>query len=207
MATNTPGPPAQTLAVARRGSIRCRFHAFSVVSYEAVMRFLYSLPRWATLGIVKATFLRMSGASVGRRVVFYPGLWIMPGKGLRIGDDVDLALDVVITTGGGVTIGERTLIGYRTCVLSANHAIPPKPERIFGAGSEPRPVVIERDVWIGCNCTILPGVTIGEGAVVAAGSVVTKDVPAYAVVAGVPARVIKHRPERSASDAKNDGHQ
>jgi len=99
----------------------------------------------------------------------------------------------MIGTTGGVTIGDRTLVGFRTFIVSDNHTVPPRPARIFDAGHTPRPVVIERDVWIGANCTILPGVTIGEGAVVAAGSVVTKSVSAFTVVGGVPARVIRER--------------
>jgi acetyltransferase-like isoleucine patch superfamily enzyme len=125
--------------------------------------------------------------------VYYPGVWIVPGRGLALGDDVDLALDVLITTSGGVTIGDRSLIGYRTQILSGNHRIPVGKERIFGSGHVVEPVVIGADVWIGANCTILPGVSIGSGAVVAAGSVVTKDVGEYTVVAGVPAREIRCR--------------
>ena len=64
---------------------------------------------------------------------------------------------------------------------------------IFTSGHQHKKVTIENDVWIGANCLILPGVTIGEGAVVAGGSVVTKDVPAYAIVGGTPAKIIRMR--------------
>ncbi|MBA4721681.1 MAG: acyltransferase [Alcanivorax sp.] len=99
----------------------------------------------------------------------------------------------MVTTDGGVLIGDRTLVGYNTMILSSNHRVPPLPEKIFYAGHEKRKVTIGRDVWIGAACIILPGVKIGDGAVIAAGSVVTKDVPAAAVCAGVPAKVIKER--------------
>lgn len=169
------------------------WHKILVISYEALMKLLFGLPRYSVLNSLKASFLRFQGAKIGKRVVFYPGVWIISGRNLEIGDDVDLALDVLITTGGGVKIGQRTLVGYRTQVLSSNHIIPPIPMRIFDAGSELKPVTIGSDVWIGANCIILPGVSIGDGSVVAAGSIVTKSVPPHTVVAGVPARVIRER--------------
>lgn len=164
-----------------------------VVTYELTMQVLLALPRYQTLNAVKALFLRMVGAKVGRRVVFYPGVWIAPGRNLKLGNDVDLAKDVLITTSGGVTIGDRTLVGYRTQILSTNHAIPPGRQQIFSSGRSQKPVTIGSDAWIGGNCMILPGVTIGDGAVVAGGSVVTRDVEAYTIVAGVPAKLIRRR--------------
>ncbi len=175
------------------GGVNRKLRRILLVSYEATMRILFSLPRFRSLNWLKAAFLRMTGARVGRRVIFYPGVWLEAGPLLAIGDDVDLALGVVVTAGGGVSIGDRTLVGYRTQILSSNHVVPPRGVRIFGAGHERKPVVIGRDVWIGANVVVLPGVEIGEGAVVAASSVVTRSVPAYAIVAGNPARVIRQR--------------
>lgn len=166
---------------------------FLVVLYETLMRLLFALPRFRLLNAVKSNFLRLTGAKIGRRVVFYPGVWICTGRQLLVGDDVDFALEVLVTTDGGVSIGDRTLIGYRTQIISGNHLVPAKRGRIFGGGHIHKPVRIASDVWIGANCVILPGVTIGEGAVIAAGSVVTKNVPAFAFAAGIPARVIKNR--------------
>lgn len=166
---------------------------FLVVWVETISRIVFLLPRFGLMGWVKASFLRLLGADVGRRVVFYPGIWIFPGRNLRLGDDVDLAYGALITTSGGVSIGDRTLVGYGARILSSNHHIPAVPERIFAAGHADAPVIIDQDVWIGANAIILPGVTIGEGAVVAAGSVVTKDVPPWVIVGGIPARVLRHR--------------
>jgi acetyltransferase-like isoleucine patch superfamily enzyme len=164
-----------------------------VVIYEMIMRILFSLPRFKTLNNLKSLFLKLCGAKVGRRVVYYPGLWISPPQKLIIGDDVDLALNVLITSSGGVKIGDRTLVGYGTKILSSNHIIPDRSVRIFDAGHESNEVTIANDVWIGSGCTILPGVNIGEGAVIAAGSVVTRDVEPFVIVAGTPAKVIKVR--------------
>jgi acetyltransferase-like isoleucine patch superfamily enzyme len=164
-----------------------------VVLYETLMRMLFCLPRFRSFNFLKTLFLRLCGAKVGKQVVYYPSLWISPPKDLEIGDKVDLALNVLITCSGGVSIGDRTLIGYGTKILSSNHVIPDKNTKIFDAGHQNKKVTIANDVWIGANCIILPGVSIGEGAVVAAGSVVTSDVAPFSIVAGVPAKLIKYR--------------
>jgi acetyltransferase-like isoleucine patch superfamily enzyme len=157
------------------------------------MRILFSLPRFKIFNSLKSLFLKLFGAKIGKRVIFYPGVWICPPSNIVIGDDVDLAKDVIITTSGGVFIGDRTLVGYRTQILSANHTIPPIGQNLFMSGHDYREVHIANDVWIGANCIITPGVTIGEGAVIAAGCVVVKDVPPNAIVGGVPGKIIKFR--------------
>jgi acetyltransferase-like isoleucine patch superfamily enzyme len=172
-----------------------RLKSFLVVSYETLMKLVFSLPRYRTLDALKSCFLRLNGAKVGRRVIYYPGVWIAPGMNAFIGDDVDFALDVLVDTSGGVQIGDRALIGYGTKIISSNHVIPPNRGSIFHAGYDKRPVVIGKDVWIGANVIILPGRTIGEGAVIAAGSVVTKNVEPYTIVGGNPAKLIRRRDE------------
>ena len=157
------------------------------------MKLLFSLPRYDFFNKIKSIFLTINGATIGNRPTFYPGVWIAPGRNFVVGDDVDFALDVLVTTGGGVHIGDRVLIGYRTQILSTNHIIPKNKNNIFSAGHEKKQVIIENDVWIGANCIIVPGVTIGEGSVIAAGSVVTKPVDPFTVVGGVPAKLIKSR--------------
>lgn len=164
-----------------------------VVLCESLLYLVFRLPRFSVFDAFKSLVLRCLGAEVGKRAIYYPGLWIMPGRNLTLGDDVDLAHGVLITTAGGVKIGDRTMIGYRAQILSANHVIPPKPQRLYDAGDIYAAVDIKNDAWIGGSSIILPGVTIGEGAVVAAGSVVTKDVPPYTIVAGCPARIIRTR--------------
>jgi acetyltransferase-like isoleucine patch superfamily enzyme len=173
-------------------NVKKEFKYFLVVSYEFLMQLLFSLPRYRLLNEIKSTFLRLMGAKIGKRVVYYPGVWIEPGKNLILGDDVDLAKDVLIITGGGVSIGDRVLIGYRTQILSTNHKIR-KREKIFYSGHEKKQIIIENDVWIGANCIITAGVRIGEGAIIAAGSVVTKDIEPFSIVGGVPTKLIKKR--------------
>ena len=166
---------------------------FFVISYEFLMCVLFSLPRYSIFLWFKKLLLVIMGAKIGKGVVIYPGVWIAPGRNLIINDNVDLAKDVLITTSGGVTIGKRTLIGYRTQIISANHEIPAIGEPFPISGDVMAEIIIENDVWIGANCVITAGVKIGHGAVVAAGSVVTKDVLPNSIVGGVPAKLIKMR--------------
>lgn len=168
-----------------------KYQIISLLEY--LLWLIFWLPRDSLSNCIKTFFLRLAGAKIEKRVVYYPGVWIMPGRNLIVGNDVDFAFGVIITTNGGVSIGDRTLVGYRTQILSTNHNVPTGHGKIFSAGHEKKPVNIGSDVWIGANCIILPGVTIGEGAVIAAGSVVTKNVAPYTYAAGVPARMIKVR--------------
>ena len=88
---------------------------------------------------------------------------------------------------GGVVIGDDSLIGHNTVMATLNHDLMPSRR----TDMHPAPIVIGRSVWIGSNVTVLPGVTIGDNAVVAAASVVTKDVPKNSIVVGSPARVVR----------------
>ena len=88
---------------------------------------------------------------------------------------------------GGITIGDDVLIGHNCVIATLNHSMDPDKRADMTAA----PVKICDKVWIGANVTILQSVTIGEGAIVAAGAVVNKDVPARTVVGGIPAKVLK----------------
>lgn len=114
-----------------------------------------------------------------------------PGAVIRIGAGTRMA-GTCVHAYRSVTIGERCLISANCQIFDGNAhelSFPDASGRIHSVGLS-RPIVIEDDVWIGANCIVLPGVTIGRGAVIAAGSVVTKNVPSMAVARGNPARVI-----------------
>ena len=115
------------------------------------------------------------------------------GGKVQIAKNTFLGEYVCIYGHGGVTIGSNTLIAMHTCIVSSNHTIPKKDVLIRSQGDILLPVVIGNDVWIGAGCKILGGVTIGNGSVIGAGSVVTKDLPPYAIAVGVPAKIIKYR--------------
>lgn len=116
-------------------------------------------------------------------------------KEVTIGKNTQLNPYTVIYGGNGVIIGDNVMIAPHCTIVSGNHDFiqVDKPMRWAGTVYAGGPVTIEDDVWIGANCTITDGVRIGHGAVVGANSVVTKDVCAYDIVAGSPAKVIKNR--------------
>ncbi len=103
---------------------------------------------------------------------------------LRVGSRVSINAFVHIWALGGVTIGDDTLIASHVAITSLTHD--PKAET-YASSAVTKPVVIGRNVWIGAHAVILPGVTIGDGAIVGAGAVVTKDVAPRTIVTGVPA--------------------
>ena len=115
------------------------------------------------------------------------------GKNISVGNNFLINFNGVILDIAPVTIGDNVMIGPNTLITTVNHPLNAKERRNHMAIATP--VTIGNDVWIGGNVTILPGVNIGDKAVIAAGAVVTKDVPANTVAGGVPARVIKELPE------------
>lgn len=110
---------------------------------------------------------------------------------LKVGNHVWLGVNCFIC--GKVEIGNNVSIGPSVCIPGTNHNYMDANKLIRKSGDTTKGTIIKDDVWIGGNSTILDGITINQGAVIGAGSVVTKDVPEYAVVLGIPAKVIKYR--------------
>lgn len=115
----------------------------------------------------------------------------LPHAGIRIGRDSLIGEYTVIRGQGGVTIGDRVYTSPMTQLIAVNHVFDDPTRPFVDQGITAEGIVIEDDVWLGANAVITDGVRVGRGAVVAASAVVTKDVPPYTVVGGVPARVIK----------------
>ncbi len=109
------------------------------------------------------------------------------GRFIQIGKNVFINHACSFLDMGGITIEDDVLIGPKVNLITENHPLDPVNRRALIT----KPIVVKRKAWIGAAATILPGVTIGENAVVAAGAVVTTDVPANAIVGGVPAKVIR----------------
>lgn len=137
-------------------------------------------------------FLRRS-VVMGKNVMIDEFVRIDHPRKLAIADDSFIGRGSMINAAGGVKIGANVLIGPSVKIWSADHRFSSRNSPIRSQGHTFEPVVIEDDVWIGVDCVILKGVTVGRGAVVAAGSVVTKDVGEYQIVAGAPARSIGSR--------------
>jgi acetyltransferase-like isoleucine patch superfamily enzyme len=109
------------------------------------------------------------------------------GKNLTIGKRVFINSGCKFQDQGGISIGDDVLIGHNVVIATLNHSFDPE----HRGDLVPRRVQIGNKVWIGANATILPGIKIGDGAIIAAGAVVTKDVAPLTVVGGVPAKLIK----------------
>ena len=116
------------------------------------------------------------------------------GTKLSIGDNSGLGINSKVPF--DITIGKNVLMGPDVLILGQNHNFLDAAKPIIEQGlGEQKPVIIKDDVWIGARVTILPGIMIGNGAVIGAGAVVTKDVKAFDVVVGNPAQVVKNRLE------------
>jgi acetyltransferase-like isoleucine patch superfamily enzyme len=115
----------------------------------------------------------------------------LPHAGIRIGRDSLISEYTVVRGQGGVSIGDRVYTSPMTQIVAIDHVFDDPQRPFIEQGITARGIVIEDDVWLGTSAVITDGVRIGRGAVVAAGAVVTADVPAHTVVAGVPARVIR----------------
>lgn len=119
--------------------------------------------------------------------VFTP-LYINYGKSISIGKNVFINFNCTFLALGGITIEDDVLIGPKVSLITESHPINPQERK----GLIGKSIHIKRNAWIGANATLLPGVTIGENAIVAAGAVVSKNVPDNVIVGGIPAKIIKN---------------
>ncbi|MCC9195887.1 DapH/DapD/GlmU-related protein [Arthrobacter sp. zg-Y820] len=135
---------------------------------------------------VRALMSELTGRRIPDSFHLFPPFSADFGKNIRFGENVFVNSGCRFQDQGGIDIGDGSLIGHNAVITTLNHDMLPSRR----ADMHPARVVIGTGVWFGANVTVLPGVTIGDGAVVGAGAVVTKDVPASAVVLGVPARQV-----------------
>ncbi len=136
---------------------------------------------------VRQLISRLIGKEVDRTFMMFPPFNSDFGKNITLGKNVFINAGCKFQDQGGISIGDGALIGHNVVLATVNHGLNPA-QRHWNFVS---PITIGKNVWIGANATVLQGVTIGDDAVVAAGAVVTKDVPARTVVGGVPAKVIR----------------
>lgn len=132
-------------------------------------------------------FSELTGEQVDASFMCFPPFYTDFGANILIGKNVFFNTGCSFQDRGGISIGDGSMIGMNVVIATLNHGL----DLVTRNTTFPSPVVIGKNVWIGSNATILPGVTIGNNSVVAAGAVVTKDVPEDTVVAGVPARFMK----------------
>ncbi len=140
---------------------------------------------------IRAIFSRLIGKNVDSGFTLFPPFYTECGRNIFLGKNVFINFGCHFQDQGGIYIGDNVLIGSQTVIATINHGISPK-ER---SDNFPQPVKIGNGVWIGSKVTILPGVTIGDNAVIGAGSVVTKDVESNIVALGAPAKKVKSIPD------------
>lgn len=145
---------------------------------------------WHSPAEIRMLMSELTGRSVPESFKLFPPFYTDFGKNIHLGEKVFINSCCCFQDQGGIYIGDNCLIGHRATIATINHGFNPQDRHIHKVAA----VRIEEDVWLGSNVTIVPGVTIGKGSIVAAGSVVIKNVEPMSIVAGNPARKIKNVP-------------
>jgi len=137
---------------------------------------------------VRTLFSDLIGKKVDDSLLLIPPFYTTGGVDISVGHNVFINQNCTFYDLGGLNIADDVMIGPNVSLITSGHPIDPSQRR---NGVIAKPIVIERNVWIAAGATIIGGVTVGENSVIAAGSVVTKDVPPNVLVGGNPARVIR----------------
>ena len=175
---------AETKYIPAGSELHLAFHAFSQEALKITARLN---GQYHTPDEVRQMMAELTASEIDESFAMFPPFHTDCGKNLKIGKRVFINAGCQFQDQGGIEIGDDVLIGPQTIIATLNHD--PDPEKRGGMFA--KSVKIGNMAWLGARVTICPGVTIGDGAIVAAGAVVTKDVPPRTVVAGVPAKIIK----------------
>ncbi len=163
-------------------------HLLMVAAAEAARRVTCEINNtFHTDDELRELFSQLIGEQVDEEFRLFPPFYTDFGKNIRLGRRVFINAGCCFQDQGGIFIGDDCLIGHQVVLATLNHDLAPEQR----GSMRPAPIRIGKNVWIGAHATVLPGVNIGDNCVIAAGAVVTKDVPADTVAAGVPARVVK----------------
>jgi acetyltransferase-like isoleucine patch superfamily enzyme len=143
---------------------------------------------FADADAIRQAWSELTGTAVDPTFSLIPPVYSEHGLSIRVGRNVFINQGCTLNDIGGIDIGDDVLIGPRVSLITSGHPLDPVERRrqIVAA-----PIVVERNVWLAAGATVLHGVTVGADSVVAAGAVVTRDVPPGTLVAGVPARVVR----------------
>jgi len=136
---------------------------------------------------VRSLLSQITGSEIDKSTTAFTPLHINYGRHTKIGKNVFINFDCVFLDLGGITIEDNVLIAPKVSLLSEGHPVTPGTRATLTTGH----IHIKKNAWIGAGATIMQGVTIGENAIVAAGAVVSKDVPDNTIVGGIPAKIIK----------------
>jgi acetyltransferase-like isoleucine patch superfamily enzyme len=136
---------------------------------------------------VRHLLSQITESAIDESVAVFTPLYINYGKHTKIGKNVFINFDCTFLDLGGITIEDNVLIAPKVSLLSEGHPVSAENRHALTVGH----IHIKQNAWIGANATILPGVTIGENAIIASGAVVSKDVPDNTLAGGIPAKIIK----------------
>jgi acetyltransferase-like isoleucine patch superfamily enzyme len=162
------------------------YHSIGVAC-TVTRNLLVKLNQESDLNAIRRLLSEITGSSIDQSTNVFPPFQINYGKNTRIGKNVFINFDCTLLDLGGINIEDNVMLAPKVSLLTEGHPIAPSERQTLTAGS----IHLKKNVWIGAGATILKGVTIGENSVVAAGSVVSKDVPDNVVVGGIPAKIIK----------------
>lgn len=157
------------------------------LSQEAIRITMEMNSRYHTPEELRELMEKLIGKPVDEQFGLFPPFYSDCGKNIHLGKGVFINAGCKFQDQGGIYIGDGALIGHNTVLATLNHGLLPEERHDL----IPKPIHIGKNVWIGSNSTVLSGVTIGDNAIIGAGSVVTKDIPANMVAVGVPAKVIR----------------
>lgn len=163
------------------------FEMFHILADDAIKITMELNNKYHTKEEIVEIFSKLTNKKVDPTFRLFPPFYTDCGINITLGKNVFINSNCKFQDQGGITIGDNVLIGHNVVIATINHDLNPKKR----ADMYPKPVKIGNNVWIGSNVVILGGVTIEEGAVIGAGSIVTKDVPKNAVAFGSPCRVQK----------------
>ena len=163
------------------------FNAFHKYSQEALKITSEINNKYNSPEKIRKLFSKLTESKIDETFGLFPPFYTDCGKNIKIGKNVFINSCCRFQDQGGIEIGDGSLIGHNTTIATLNHDFNPQKRQNL----TPSPVKIGKNVWIGSDCTILPGVEIGDGSIVGAGSVVTKSIPANVIAVGNPARVVK----------------
>lgn len=164
------------------------YKMMSQLSEEARIITVRMNTEYRTQEQLRYLFSELTGTKVADTFRLFPPFYTDCGKNIKVGQNVFINAGCKFQDQGGIRIDDNTLIGHNVVLATLNHGFAPDDR----ASLYPAPIHIGKNVWIGSNATVLPGVTIDDNAIVAAGAVVTKDVPQNTIVGGVPAKHIKN---------------
>jgi acetyltransferase-like isoleucine patch superfamily enzyme len=172
----------KTLTMDEEAALACNYYSQEAQKITCELNYKYH-----DLDEIRELFSKLIGKKVSEDFRVFPPFTTDFGKNMHLGRNVFINSGCRFQDQGGIYIGDNALIGHNVVLATLNHDENPTKR----GNLKPAPIRIGDDVWIGSNATILAGVTIGDGAIVAAGAVVTRDVGKNTVVAGVPAKYMR----------------